>query len=88
MAENILITFGQPKVGNEIFAKELTKNLKQIYRVARPNDIATLFPSMKADYLFKFLKIAKLALDMFLFLKDILNLFPFLNRDMNQLKNG
>ena len=27
-SENILITFGQPKVGNEIFAKYLTENLK------------------------------------------------------------
>ena len=27
-SENILITFGQPKVGNEIFSKELTNNLK------------------------------------------------------------
>ena len=29
-AENILITFGQPKVGNELFAKELTNNFRQI----------------------------------------------------------
>ena len=89
MAENILITFGQPKVGNEIFAKELTKNLKQIYRVARPNDIATLFPSMKADYLFKFLKIAKLALNMFLFLKDIVtgNLLGLASTAINLIVN-
>ena len=88
-AENILITFGQPKVGNEIFAKELTENLKQIYRVARPNDIATLFPSMKADYLFKFLKIAKIALDMFLFLKDIVscNLVGIASTIYNLIRN-
>ena len=66
-AKNILITFGQPKVGNEIFAEELTENLKQIYRIARPNDIATTFPSMRADYLFKFLKIAKLGVDIYFF---------------------
>ena len=29
-AENILITFGQPRVGSETFAKELTNDLKQI----------------------------------------------------------
>ena len=43
-SEPILITFGQPRVGNDLFAKYLTKNLKQIYRFARPKDIVTLIP--------------------------------------------
>ena len=62
-AENILITFGQPKVGNEKFSKELTKSLKQIYRIARPNDIATLFPFKGIDFFFQFYKILKLIIE-------------------------
>ena len=58
-AENVLITFGQPKVGSEIFARELTNNLKQIYRIARTNDIATLFPSKNIDSFYKYFKSMK-----------------------------
>ena len=43
-SEPVLITFGQPRVGNELFAKYLTENIKQIYRVARLNDLVTLIP--------------------------------------------
>ena len=57
IAENILITFGQPKVGSEFFARELTDNLRQIYRIARPNDIATLFPMTGIDVIYKAFKI-------------------------------
>ena len=58
-SENILITFGQPKVGSEHFERYLTSNLKQIYRIARPNDIATLFPFKEMDYIFKSISIFK-----------------------------
>lgn len=33
--EPVLITFGQPRVGNDLFARYLTENIKQIYRIAR-----------------------------------------------------
>ena len=53
-AQNILITFGQPKVGNENFAKEFTNLMNgRIYRIARPDDIATLFPLGGVDFFFK-----------------------------------
>ena len=58
-SENILLTFGQPKVGNEPFAKYLTDNLKQIYRISRPKDMTVLFPFSQIDYFFKALRIAK-----------------------------
>ena len=62
-SENILITFGQPKVGSENFAKELTNIMKgQIYRIARPYDIATLFPIKETDIFFKGYKAAKIII--------------------------
>ena len=67
-SENILITFGQPKVGNEIFAKYLTENLKQIYRIARPTDFETIFPFSKMDYFFKAFRIAKIVKEIFDFI--------------------
>ena len=59
ISENILITFGQPRVGSEKFAKYLTNNLKQIYRIARPSDIETLFPLVNMNEFFKMLKYLK-----------------------------
>jgi len=73
-AENILITFGQPKVGNEYFAKELTSNLRQIYRIARPRDIATLFPFKEIDIMFQTIKLAKFLINFSKFILDILAL--------------
>ena len=43
-SEPILITYGQPRVGNEAFAKYLTNNIKQIYRFARGKDQVTVIP--------------------------------------------
>ena len=46
----ILITFGQPRVGDENFAKYLTSKIKNIYRIARLKDVVTLIP-LKEDFL-------------------------------------
>ena len=43
-SEPILLTFGQPRVGNQQFAEYVTKNIKQIYRIARLKDLVTLIP--------------------------------------------
>ena len=73
-AENILITFGQPKVGSENFAKELTNIMNDhIYRIARPYDIATLFPIKEIDYLYKAKKIYDLIMDLTKFALEIVN---------------
>jgi hypothetical protein len=37
--------------------------LKQIYRIARPNDIDTHFPFKGIDYLFKYINSFKLIID-------------------------
>ena len=58
-AENILITFGQPRVLSESMAKYLTNNLKQIYRVAKPFDIGTLFPFIQMEKYFQLIKTFK-----------------------------
>ena len=64
-AENILITYGQPMVGSETFAKEFTNNMNnQIYRIARPKDIGTLFPFFKGiDFLAKYIRIISMGID-------------------------
>ena len=89
-AENILITFGQPKVGNEHFSKELTDNLRQIYRIARPRDIATLFPFKEVDLIFQLIKLAKFFIGLSKFILDfisgniytsLMSMFSFLKDD-------
>ena len=71
---NILLTFGQPKVGDENFAKEITKIMDgQIYRIARPLDIATLFPLSDIDYLYKAKEIVSMALKAVKFVMKIKN---------------
>ena len=45
--EPILITFGQPRVGNEEFAKNYMKLIPQIFRVARKGDLVTVIPPAK-----------------------------------------
>ena len=42
--EPILITFGQPRVWKDLFARYLTDNIKQIYRIARLKDPVSLIP--------------------------------------------
>ena len=67
-AQNILITFGQPKVGNENFAKEFTNLMDgRIYRIARPDDIGTLFPLAGVDFFFKWLKKVMIGVDFALY---------------------
>ena len=67
-AQNILITFGQPKVGNENFAKEFTNLMNgRIYRIARPDDIATLFPLGGVDFFFKWIKKVMIGVDFALY---------------------
>ena len=73
-AENILITFGQPKVGSENFAKELTYIMNnRIYRIARPYDIATLFPITEIDCLYKAKRYFELIMDFSNFVLKIVN---------------
>ena len=49
LAENepILITFGQPRVGNEKFAKNYMRTVFQVYRIENFEDIVSIFPPIK-----------------------------------------
>ena len=45
--EPVLITFGQPRVGNEIFARKFMKLIPLVFRIARKGDIVTMIPPSK-----------------------------------------
>ena len=45
--EPILITFGQPRVGNENFAKRFMELIPLVFRVARKGDVVTIIPPDK-----------------------------------------
>ena len=45
--EPILITFGQPRVGNENFAINYMEIISSVYRIERENDIVSMFPPIK-----------------------------------------
>ena len=43
--EPILITFGQPRSGNDVFANEVMKHIPKIFRIVRQGDIVPTIPS-------------------------------------------
>lgn len=43
-SEPVLFTFGQARTGNDIFANEVMKYVKKIYRVTRKGDLVTSIP--------------------------------------------
>ena len=45
--EPVLITFGQPRIGNENFARTYMKLIPLVFRVARKGDIVTIIPPSK-----------------------------------------
>ena len=45
--EPILLTFGQPRVGNENFARSYMAIISNVYRIERENDIFSMFPPIK-----------------------------------------
>ena len=40
----ILITYGQPRTGNDVWANELMKKVKKVFRISREGDIVTTIP--------------------------------------------
>ena len=90
-AENILITFGQPKVGSEIFAKEFTSIMKnQTYRIARKEDIGSLFPFINGiESIWSLFKSFYLAIKFIIFCEKIatLQLVDAYNSFMNFISN-
>ena len=73
VSKPILITFGQPRVGDEKFAKYVTSHIKQIYRIARLKDIVTLIPFNEDGYedFEKYIKKRDWVLAPFKTLKDL-----------------
>jgi hypothetical protein len=43
----VLITFGQPRVGNENFARDYMKYINNVYRIERKEDIMSMWPPSK-----------------------------------------
>lgn len=43
----VLITFGQPRVGNEEFAKKFNQLIPNVYRIAKTDDKITMIPPIK-----------------------------------------
>ena len=52
--EPVLITFGNPRVGNENFARDYMKLIPLVFRIARNNDLVTMIPPAKTlnDHIF------------------------------------
>ena len=76
LAENepVLITFGQPRVGNENFARDYMKLIPNVYRIQRYNDMRTMYPPVKKqeDILYiKEIKTIKLIIDIYFLISGI-----------------
>ena len=65
--EPILITFGQPRVGNENFARDYMKIITKVFRIERYNDYVSMLPPIKKFEDNEVIKILKLFKD----LKDV-----------------
>ena len=55
----ILITFGQPRIGNENFAKKFNSLIPNVYRIAATDDYVTMIPAIKEKKLLDLLGLAK-----------------------------
>ena len=74
--EPILITFGQPRVGNENFARSFNKYIPLIFRIARINDVVTKIPLREKEKEIKILQ--NLKKKFYTFLYERLNYENFL----------
>jgi hypothetical protein len=54
----VLITYGQPRTGNDIFSNEIMKNIPVIFRVVRQGDLIATFPRCKKISGFDFSKLS------------------------------
>ena len=55
----ILITFGQPRIGNENFANKFNSMIPNVYRIATTDDYITMIPFIKEKTLLEYLGIQK-----------------------------
>ena len=75
LAENepVLITFGQPRVGNENFARDYMKYISNIYRIERYQDIVSILPPIKKIEDWESVKNIKAIIDFISSMKDMID---------------
>ena len=74
LAENepVLITFGQPRVGNENFARDYMKLISNVYRIERFEDIVSILPPIKKIEEWDSVKTINAIIDFISFVKDLI----------------
>ena len=73
LAENepVLITFGQPRVGNENFARDYMKKISNVYRIERYQDLVAMIPPRKKISEWTVVKRIKLVMNYLAFLSAL-----------------
>ena len=76
LAENelILITFGQPRVGNENFARDYMSMISNVYRIERYQDLVAIVPPVKKIEEWKSVKTVKRIMEVISFIIDFLSI--------------
>ncbi len=76
LAENepVLITFGQPRVGNEYFAKDYMSMISKVYRIERYKDIVAMIPPRKKIEDWESVKRIKLIMEIISHVIDFLTI--------------
>ena len=74
LAENdpVLITFGQPRVGNENFARDYMKLISKVFRIERYQDLVAMVPPRKKIEDWESVKKIKLVIKIISYIIDIL----------------
>ena len=74
LAENnpVLITFGQPRVGDENFARDYMNIISNVYRIERYNDIVAMIPPRKKIEDWESVKKIKTFLDIVSFIINLI----------------
>ena len=81
LAENepVLITFGQPRVGNENFARDYMSMISNVYRIERYQDLVAMIPPRKKIEDWDSVKRIKFVMQIFSYIIDFLTLLvPYL----------
>ena len=81
LAENepVLITFGQPRVGNENFARDYMNIISNVYRIERYQDLVAMIPPRKKIEDWESVKKIKFVMKVISFIIDVLTVIvPYL----------
>jgi len=74
LAENepVLITFGQPRVGNENFSRDYMSIISNVYRIERYQDIVAMIPPRKKIEEWESVKMIKFVMDIISFVISLI----------------